>query len=97
MNNSNHQENIRVVARVRRMPLEIESSIAVDHVSSSIRCTDGKKTKTYKFDHVFDPSASQALVYEKSCADLVQTFLEGEGFNVSIFACEYQFLAILSV
>eukprot|EP00055_Hartaetosiga_balthica_P011640 m.53636 g.53636 ORF g.53636 m.53636 type:complete len:1047 (-) comp7675_c0_seq1:38-3178(-) len=82
--------NIQVAVRCRPMNQKEEDELAhtiVDCNSSSKKVTiSGMKydTKTFSFDHVFDPTASQLDVYNTVVSPLLEEVLTG--FNCTVFA-----------
>jgi kinesin family protein 5 len=86
MNTNPSECNIKVVARFRPLNPAEERSGSQNIVSFPPGSRDSVniRGKTYLFDRVFGPSASQAQVYEEAAKPIVKDVLSG--YNGTIFA-----------
>ena len=89
LNSEASSQNIRVVARVRPLSSkEITETSKVSIVAKqSSKEIDVEKNRTFEYDEVFGPDATQLSVYEKTAGDMIQNHLF-KGFNVTILACK---------
>lgn len=80
-------QNIRVVARIRPISSreEREDSKQVLVPSNETDSIRVDQNKTFFFDKVFQPEASQSEVYEQTAGDMIQNHLF-KGFNVTVLA-----------
>lgn len=90
MNAGGAQRNCEVAVRVRLNDSKEDSvspaskTLAVEWDDESNTITVPQNLQHYQFDLVFGPSASQAAIYSRCCAPLVQAFFKG--YNCCILA-----------
>ena len=88
---SAHQQNVRVVARLRPLSAKELSENSTEAITAtpSPANADGTllvdKSRRFEYDAVFHPKAAQAEVYEQTAGDSIQCSLF-KGFNVTILA-----------
>jgi kinesin family protein 4/21/27 len=84
---SNTRTNVTVCVRCRGLlPSEVlAGSVAAVRVSTTAKEVRIGPEKAWKFDDVFDETATQKMVYDTVVKDVVQGCFEG--INATVLAC----------